>query len=66
MGDRLRLNFPGASHVGAGCIEALGGEACNLGSRALLVTGRTALRQAGITERLVDLLDDAGVEAVLF
>lgn len=66
MGDRLRLNFPGASYVGAGCIEALGGEACNLGSRALLVTGRTALREAGITERLVDLLDDAGVEAVPF
>jgi alcohol dehydrogenase class IV len=66
MSGRLRLNFPGVSHVGPGCIEVLGEEASGLGSRALLVTGRTALRRAGITDRLGDLLRNAEIEVVLF
>jgi len=66
MLNRLRLNFPGASHVGPGAVEALAQEAPRLGSRALLVTGRRALREAGITDRLLALLSRAGVEAELF
>ncbi len=66
MSGRLRLNFPGVSHVGPGAIEVLGGEASRLGSRALLVTGRTALRRAGITDRLEELLRSVDVEVILF
>ena len=63
---RLRLNFPGRSYVGSGCIEALGEEAARLGSRALVVTGRGALKAAGVTRRLSELLQGSGVDAVLF
>jgi alcohol dehydrogenase len=66
MAKSLQLNFPGRSHVGPGCVEALGPEAAALGSRALLVTGRHALREAGITDRLVELLEAAGLEVALF
>lgn len=66
MSDALRLNFPGVSFVGWGCVQELGPQAARLGSRALLVTGRHALKEAGITGRLVQLLEGAGVEAVLY
>lgn len=66
MAGALRLNFPGVSFVGTGAVKALGEQARRLGSRALLVTGRRALREAGITDRLVGLLKGAGVRAVLF
>ncbi|MHC4591171.1 MAG: iron-containing alcohol dehydrogenase family protein, partial [Planctomycetota bacterium] len=66
MGESLRLNFPGASYVGPGTIEVLGTEAAALGLRALLVTGRRALRRAGTTDRLVSLLEEAGVTVELF
>ncbi len=62
----LQLNFPGVSFVGPGAVTALRDEAPGLGTMALLVTGRSALRQAGITDRLVDLLEEGGVEVVLF
>ena len=66
MAPALRLNFPGLSFVGVGAAKALSEQAARLGSRALLVTGRSALRRAGITERLIGLLEDAGVGAVPF
>ena len=66
MAAALRLNFPGVSFVGVGAVKALGEQARRLGRRALVVTGRGALRQAGTTERLVGLLEAAGVDAVLF
>ncbi len=66
MAGALRLNFPGVSFVGVGAVKALGEQARRLGRRALLVTGRSALREAGTTERLVGLLEAGGVEAVPF
>jgi len=66
MADWLQLNFPGLSYVGPGAVAALTGAAAGLGQRALLVTGRSALREAGITRRLMELLSDAGAECVLF
>ncbi len=66
MSRSLRLSFPGTSYVGLGTIELLGKEAARLGSRALLVTGRHALRSVGITDRLVALLEDAGVAVERF
>ncbi len=66
MGESLRLNFPGVSHVGRGTVNALEPEAAARGSRALLVTGRKALREAGITERLISLLQAGSLEVELF
>jgi len=66
MREPLRMNFPGASWVGPGAIEKLGEEAAHLGSRALLVTGSSALRAAGTTDRILGLLRDVGVRVVLF
>jgi alcohol dehydrogenase class IV len=66
MAESLRLNFPGASYVGPGTIRSLGGEASRLGTRALLVTGRRSLREAGTTQMLVSMLEEAGLEVVLF
>ena len=66
MGHALRLRFPPVCHVGPGTVEALGDEAAGLGTRALLVTGRSGLRKAGVTERLTALLETAGVAVALF
>ncbi len=55
-----------AIHFGWGAIEELGPIVTQWGRRALLVTGRRALRQAGITERLLALLEAAGVDVVPF
>jgi alcohol dehydrogenase class IV len=66
MGRPLKLSFPAICHVGPGAVAALGDEAARLGSRALLVTGRRGLREAGVTERLTALLEDVGVAVVPF
>ena len=57
---------------GAGTLESLGeevrrfGHTARRGGRALLVTGRRAMAEAGITERCLSCLAEAGVEAALF
>lgn len=66
MTEWLPLNFPGLSYVGPGAVEALTEAAAGLGQRALLVTGRSALREAGITQRLMDLISEADAECILF
>jgi len=66
MHESVKLSFPRFAAVGAGSAERLGEEAARLGRRALLVTGRRALRKAGITDRLIRLLGEAGVETELF
>jgi len=52
--------------TGAGCFEQLGELAAGLGKRALIVTGKHAMRAAGVTGRACGLLEAAGVEARLF
>jgi len=60
------LLIPSRLITGAGTLDALGDAAAALGTRALLVTGRTALRASGTTERIVAHLTRAGVETTLF
>lgn len=52
--------------TGCGAIEQLGSVAASLGSRVLLVTGRRAMRQAGITSRAIAILERARCEASVF
>lgn len=53
-------------HFGRGEIDRLGEHAAEYGSRAMLVTGRSSARQTGLLDRVVDLLDDAGLDVTLF
>jgi alcohol dehydrogenase class IV len=66
MGETLRLSFPRGAVVGPGTVQRLGEEAAALGRRALLVTGRKALRQAGVTSKLLGILAAAGILAEVF
>lgn len=52
--------------VGRGCFDRLGELAAPLGRRALVVTGTTAMRKAGVIDRAQNLLGAAGVGAELF
>jgi len=52
--------------TGVGALSLLGERAATLGSKALLVTGRSAMREAGVTDRAIALLEKAGVEAATF
>lgn len=51
---------------GNGLVDKIGEEAAALGKKALLVTGKTAMRQAGITGRIESKLAANGIEVVLF
>jgi len=55
----------GDIRTGCGCSTQLGELVAGLGRRAVLVTGRRALREAGITDRLASSLRSAGVEVTL-
>jgi len=57
---------PGKILFGVGALESLGQEARRLGRRAVLVTGRRAMVEAGITPRCLAILAAAGVETALF
>jgi len=52
--------------TGSGSIGCLGERAAALGRRTLLVTGRSAMRACGATERVIALLEAAGAEATVF
>ena len=52
--------------TGPGCFDQLGELAKELGRRALVVTGTSAMRKAGVTDRAGERLSAAGVEPRLF
>jgi len=52
--------------TGVGSIGCVGERARALGRKALVVTGRSAMRRSGATDRLVALLGKAGVGAATF
>ena len=64
MSNAFRL--PGVTHFGWGAVERVGEEAAALGRRALLVTGRSAMRRAGFSDRVRGLLAEHRVGAVVF
>jgi len=57
---------PGKILFGVGSLESLGAEARRLGRRPLLVTGRRAMAEAGVTGRSLAILKAAGLDAALF
>lgn len=51
---------------GPGAIESVGHEAASVGTRALVVTGKTFARRSGLIERLTRSLESADVDYILF
>lgn len=64
------MNFtvltPPVIRFGRGCIADLGRETSRMGNRALLVTGRRFLKETGILDRVLEILEQAGVATTLF
>jgi 1,3-propanediol dehydrogenase/alcohol dehydrogenase len=60
------FRLPGVIHFGWGAFDRLGDEASRLGERALLVTGRSAMKKTGVLGRAQSLLAEAGLAALLF
>lgn len=51
---------------GRGAFARVGAEAAALGRTVMVVTGRSAMRRAGLTQKLVAQLEEAGARAVLY
>lgn len=62
----LCFHLPTCVQFGWAVTDLLGQEAARLGRKALLVTGRTAMRETGVLERVCRLLSAAGVEWAVF
>lgn len=60
------FRLPAVMHFGWAAVERLAEEAAHLGKRALLVTGRSAMKRTGIVERVLGMLSAADIEAVIF
>jgi alcohol dehydrogenase YqhD (iron-dependent ADH family) len=64
------LNFeftlPTKIIFGAGEIKKIGRYVKKIGGKPLIVTGRKAMRQTGILDKVIDILREAKVESVLF
>lgn len=59
-----QFRLPEVTHFGWGAVEGVGQEAARLGRRALLVTGRAAMKQTGTADRVVALLAAAGLSVL--
>ena len=62
--DEFRL--PGVTCFGWGAVERAGEEAARNGKRALLVTGRSAMKRTGVADRVRGLLTAAGVRVATY
>lgn len=62
----FELRYPTRSIFGRGVFERLGEEAAAFGGKALLVTGRRAMRKSGALDKAVELMRSSGVQVVTF
>ena len=60
------FRLPGVIHFGWGAVERVGEEAARIGKRALLVTGRSAMKRTGTADRVRSLLSAAGLDVITF
>jgi alcohol dehydrogenase class IV len=58
--------YPSRHVFGCGCFEMLGDLSKDWGDRALVVTGRKAMREFGTLDKAISLLRSTGIEAVAF
>lgn len=66
MIDTFEFSLPTKIIFGWGSLEKLGKEASNLGSKAILITGRKSLKEAGILDNVIKDLDEHEVRLILF
>jgi len=64
--DVMTFTTPAKITTGIGALGELPDIARSLGTTALVVTGRSAMRKAGVTDRVADLLASCGVETSVF
>lgn len=62
----FQLSNPVSLYFGSGSFEKLGQSVIGLGSKALIVTGKTSARKHGILQKAIDLLADNDIECVAF
>jgi alcohol dehydrogenase len=62
----FEFRIPPVIIYGRGALARAREQERRFGSRALVVCGRTATRGAGLAQRLLGILADAGVEAAVF
>jgi alcohol dehydrogenase YqhD (iron-dependent ADH family) len=62
----FNLHMPTRIIFGRGEVEKVGAEAAKLARKAMVVTGRTSTRKTGVLQRVLNSLEQAGVEVVLF
>lgn len=62
----ISLMYPQHIIFGKGAINHLGEKVTNLGSKALLVTGRSAMRKSGILDKVVNQLSSKGIAVEVF
>lgn len=62
----INFQYPTRYVLEAGCFRLLGERAALHGRKAALVTGKSAMRRAGILDRAIAMLRENGVEVSLF
>jgi alcohol dehydrogenase class IV len=62
----ITLAQPQKILFGRGVFEKLGPEAARLGKKAILVTGRAAMRQSGTLDKAVEMLRQSGLSVMVF
>lgn len=62
----FHLHMPTRIVFGRGEVEKVGAEAARIAGKVLVVTGRTATRKTGVLQRVVDSLQGAGVEVIVY
>ena len=60
----FELRFPTKVVFGQNTVDQVGEEAREYGDRAFLVTGRSAMRKAGTTDKVMKLLEAAGAKEI--
>ena len=60
------FHLPTKVIFGEGTFARLGDEATALGRRALIVSGQKTMRRLGLLDKAADMLEGAGLEAILF
>ena len=63
--DRWMMRLPVPVSFGPGCVESLAESASGY-SKALVVTGRQAMKAAGVTDRVCALLQNAGIQCDVY
>ena len=63
---KFNYNLPVNLLFGRGRVEELGTETVKYGKKALIVTGQNSTRKTGLLDKSIKLLNEAGVETVVF